>query len=81
MCFSLLKNKSVGDIKATGSSNSVNYLRKLKSGVTVMGLRLFPALEHLVNLLGLFSPFHVKHNVLIVYQVSTYSVPLHSVSS
>lgn len=48
---------------------------------SVMGLRLFPALEHLVNLSGLFSPFHVKHNVLIVYQVSTYSVPLHSVSS
>lgn len=48
---------------------------------SVMGLRLFPALEHLVNPLGLFPPFHVKLNVLIVYQVSTYSVPLCSVSS
>lgn len=52
----------------------------------VTGLRLFPALEHLLsplglNFLGLFSPFHVKVNVVIVYQFSIWSVPLHWIST
>ena len=46
------------------------------------GLWLFPALELLINpvslkFLDLFSPFHVKVNVVMVYQFSIYSISLH----